>query len=309
MGVAIAGMHYMGMAAARYRAATVAQSQAGEPLVGAVPLRDIVGFAEIVFAGALVALTTRSAIDRQKALEAYQQLNAELEARVRARTVELETTNNELSAFTYTVSHDLRSPLRTIGGFAEILAESPDVHGENRHHVERIRNAAARMDALLSGMLHLAHVARAKLEKTDVDLSALAQSIVADLAVQEPGRTADITIEPDVRVCADPALLTSVMQNLLQNAWKFSARANPARIAFGTERRGEESVFYVRDNGVGFNVNGKLFGVFERLHSGADYPGHGIGLAVTKRIIERHGGRIWAESAPGQGTTIRFTLA
>ncbi len=312
MGVAIAGMHYMGMAAARYRANEPGATEFADPSVGSLPLRDVVGMAGIVFAGALIALTTRSAIDRQRALQAYQQLAAELEERVRARTAELETMNNDLSAFTYTVSHDLRSPLRTIGGFTDILREShaDEFSAETRSYLERIHKAALRMDALLSGLLTLAHIARANLSRAEVDLTQLGRGIVADLAAHDPRPFAQVLVADGLRAYADTTLMTSVLQNLLHNAWKFSAKSQPSRVEFGTDRRNGEQVFFVRDNGVGFDMahSGKLFGMFERLHHAGEFPGHGIGLAIAKRIIERHGGKIWAESRLGEGTTFYFTL-
>jgi len=313
MGLAIAGMHYMGMAAARYRVATLRDLIAAEPMVGSFPLRDVVGLAGIVFGGALIALTSRSAIDRQRALEDYQKLAAELEERVRARTAELETMNRELSAFTYTVSHDLRSPLRTITGFAEILAEShaPEFSEEARTYVARIQKASTRMDAQLSGLLNLANISRAKLERTEVDLSQLARAILADFAAQEPQRSVESLVADGLRTSGDPTLLTSALQNLLHNAWKFTAKSEAARIEFRTETPEGRTAFVVRDNGAGFNMAHiqKLFGMFERLHTLTDFPGQGIGLAVTKRIIERHGGKIWAESKPGEGTAFFFTLS
>jgi signal transduction histidine kinase len=312
MGFAIAGMHYMGMAAARYRSTGIGGGVVSDPMVGSFPLRDVVGIAGIVFGGALIALTTRSAIDRQRALEAYQQLAAELEGRVRARTSELEVTNRELSAFTYTVSHDLRSPLRTISGFVDVLtdAHAKEFSPETRGYLDRIHNASRRMDALLSGLLNLANISGAKLEKIDVDLSALARTIVADFVAQEPKRSVEIAIADGLTAAGDPTLLTSALQNLLHNAWKFSGKAEAPRIEFGADLRDGRKVFFIRDNGAGFNRAHieKLFGMFERLHAATDFPGQGIGLAVTKRIIERHGGTIWADGAPGRGATFSFTI-
>ena len=312
MGLAIAGMHYMGMAAARYRAVGLGETVASAPMVGSFPLRDVVGLAGIVFGGALIALNARAAIDRQRALEAYQQLAAELEERVRGRTAELEAMNRELSAFTYTVSHDLRSPLRTISGFVDVLTESHahELSADAQSHLDRIRRAAIRMDALLSGLLNLAHITRARLDRIDVDLSTLARSIVADFMAHEPTRRVEVAIADGLAASGDATLLTSALQNLLHNAWKFSGKSPTPRIEFGAEAREGKRIFFVRDNGAGFNMAHieKLFGMFERLHHHAEFPGHGIGLAVTKRIIERHGGTIWARGAPGEGATFFFTL-
>lgn len=312
MGIAIAGMHYMGMASARYTAASLKVAGADKPLVGSFLLSDVLGVATVVFGAALIALTARSAIDRQKALEAYQQLAAQLEDRVRERTSELEVANQELSAFTYTVSHDLRSPLRTISGFIDVLGESheSELSHEARSHLGRIRKAATRMDALLTGLLNLANVSRVNLQHTDVDLSQLARSILGDFAAEDPKREVKVTIEEGLRASGDVTLLTSALQNLLHNAWKFTAKVRAAGIEFRQEKRAGKTVYLVRDNGAGFDMAHmpKLFGMFERLHDATDFAGHGIGLAVTKRIVERHGGRIWAESQPGGGATFYFTL-
>jgi hypothetical protein len=282
-------------------------------MVGSFPLGDVVSIAGIVFGGALIALTSRSAIDRQRALEDYQRLASELEERVRARTAELEATNRDLSAFTYTVSHDLRSPLRTITGFSEILVDShgADFNDETRAYLLRIQNASLRMDALLSGLLNLANISRAKFDRTEVDLTQLARAILSDFVAGEPKRPVEIVVAENLRAKGDPTLLTSALQNLLHNAWKFTARRTPARIEFSTEVRNGQETFFVRDNGAGFNMAHieKLFGMFERLHATTEFPGQGIGLAITKRIVERHGGNIWAEAAPDQGAVFYFTLA
>jgi NO-binding membrane sensor protein with MHYT domain/nitrogen-specific signal transduction histidine kinase len=312
MGIAIAGMHYMGMAAARYTAAGVAVPAVDRPMVGAFPLGDFVAIASIVFGGALIALTARSAIDRQRALDAYRLLASELEERVRERTAELEAANQELSAFTYTVSHDLRSPLRTISGFVDVLYEShrPEFSAETLGHLDRIRKASVRMDALLSGLLNLANIARTALQRTEVDLSQLARSILADLASDEPTRRVETKVADHLTACGDPTLLTSALQNLLHNAWKFTSKSAASRIEFGAKGYEGKTVFFVRDTGAGFDMAHvkKLFGMFERLHPVTEFAGHGIGLAVTRRIIERHGGMIWAESVPEQGATFYFTL-
>lgn len=312
MGLAIAGMHYMGMAAARYRVPLATEIQAGEATVGTIALRDIVIGASVLFSAALIALASRAAVERERALAAHRQLAAELERRVEERTRQLEAANRDLSDFSYSVSHDLRSPLRSIAGFAEALRDTcePKLDETERHYLQRIQAAAERMDAQLSGLLDLAHVSRVPLQRVDVDLSALAESIMADLTAPESQRKREVVIAPKVHALADRALLTSVLQNLLGNAWKFTANTPEARIEFGTLPRSGETVYFVRDNGVGFNMEqaGKLFGMFERLHRVNEFQGHGIGLAVTSRIIARHDGRIWAEAAPQRGATLYFTL-
>ncbi|HEU5078439.1 MAG TPA: MHYT domain-containing protein [Opitutaceae bacterium] len=312
MGFAIAGMHYVGMSAARYRAATLAEARDAEPTVGQFSLRDVVTVAGIVFGGALIALASRAAVERERALAAHRELAAELEQRVFERTRELEAANRDLSSFSYSVSHDLRSPLRSIAGFAETLREScvNKLDESEQRYLQRIQAAAIRMDAQLSGLLKLAHVSRTPLERSEVDLTALARAIVADLAGQTPNRKVDVVIADGLRAWGDRALLTSVLQNLLANAWKFTGQVAMPRLEFGAVEREDETVFFVRDNGAGFEPTRaqKLFGMFERLHGPKDFPGLGVGLAVASRIVERHGGRIWAEAAVNRGATFFFTL-
>jgi NO-binding membrane sensor protein with MHYT domain/anti-sigma regulatory factor (Ser/Thr protein kinase) len=312
MGFAIAGMHYMGMAAARYRSASVADARAAEPMVGHIALGDVVIGASVLFGGALIALASRAAFERERALAAHRQLASELEQRVHERTRELELANQDLSDFSYTVSHDLRSPLRNIAGFADALRDSCETKLDptELHYLARIRAAVERMDAQLSGLLHLAHVSRAPVERVDVDLSALAHSILADLAAQEPQRTVEIVVAAGLHASADRALLTSALQNLLANAWKFTGKKASPRIEFSARAQDGETVFVVRDNGAGFDLAKaqRIFGMFERMHRATEFSGQGIGLAVTSRIIARHGGRIWVEAAPEKGAAFFFTL-
>jgi NO-binding membrane sensor protein with MHYT domain/nitrogen-specific signal transduction histidine kinase len=319
MGFAIAGMHYVGMSAARYRAATVTEAKSAEPTVGNFSLRDVVMAAGVVFGGALIAIAARAAVERERALEAHRRLAAELEQRVRERTAQLEAANRqleaanrELSTFSYSVSHDLRAPLRSIAGFSEVLLETCESKLEDteRHYLQRIKGSVERMDALLSGLLNLAHVSRAPLQRTNVNVSELAQAIMDDLASQDPERKLEITVTPGMHAWADRSLLNSVLQNLLGNAWKFTARTANARIEFDVMERDGRPVFFIRDNGAGFKMEhaNRLFGMFERLHHVSEFSGHGVGLAIVGRIIERHGGRIWAEASIGRGATFFFTL-
>jgi light-regulated signal transduction histidine kinase (bacteriophytochrome) len=246
-------------------------------------------------------------------------LNEELEQRVIERTQqlevanrELETVNKELEAFSYSVSHDLRAPLRTIDGFTHALLEDYDQHlpEEGQNFLTRIRTATRRMAELIDALLSLAGVTRKSLERVSVDLGALATKIFAELQSQQPDRHVSCSISEDLIVNGDRQLLQIALENLIGNAWKFTAKWEDAHIEVGIQEDIGEQIYFIRDNGAGFNMDYKdrLFGAFQRLHSMAEYPGTGIGLATVQRIIHRHGGRIWAESTIGQGTTFYFTI-
>src|ERR1017187_1210617 len=240
-------------------------------------------------------------------------LNAELEARVEQRTAELVVANKNLEAFTYSVAHDLRSPLRALSGYSEALVED---YGDRLDEaglgfVERIQAASERMGALIDDLLLLARVSRAEMSLGPVDLSAEVADIAAELQAREPGRRVRFAIHDGVRVTADRTLIHTVVQNLVENAWKFTAKREGATIEFGTTAAGDARVCcYVRDNGAGFDpaFTGKLFQPFQRLHAVTDFPGTGIGLASVQRIVERHGGRAWAEGAVDRGASFYFTL-
>ncbi len=228
------------------------------------------------------------------------------------RSAQLEEANKELEAFAYSVSHDLRAPLRAIDGFSQILLED---HGERlgdsgRDALVRVRAGAGRMSRLIDDLLNLSRVTRAGLQRSRVDLSETARRVVAELARAEPDRHVDTRIEEGVIVEGDQTLLQQVLENLLGNAFKFTSKRPEARVEFGVERQSSGPVYYVRDNGAGFDMayGEKLFGAFQRLHSEAEFPGTGIGLATVQRIVRRHGGRVWAEGAVGGGATFRFTL-
>lgn len=227
-------------------------------------------------------------------------------------TRELDASNRELETFSYTVSHDLRAPLRTITGFSTMLLEDhvANLNEEGRSMLHRITNAAHRMDRLTTDLIELSRLSRRALQFRSVDLSQLAREVVSDLEKAEPARRADVIIHPDLTALGDPGLLRIVIENLLGNAWKFTSKCTQGRIEFGKQLVNEAHEFFVRDNGIGFEMAyaGKLFQPFQRLHSSADYPGTGIGLATVKRIIQRHGGTVRAESTVNQGTTICFTL-
>jgi DNA-binding response OmpR family regulator len=249
----------------------------------------------------------------QRELEATEARAAREIAENRAVLVaELERKNKELEAFSYSVSHDLRAPLRGIDGFSQILLEqySPSLDAKGRDYLSRIRSAAQRMDELIDDMLQLSRVVRADIVRATVDLSAVARDVMGDLVRKEPERQAEVLIADTPAVSADRRLIQVALENLLGNAWKFSSKVERARIEFHAEDQEGEVVYCVRDNGAGFKMDyaGKLFQPFQRLHSEAQFPGTGIGLATVHRIIDRHGGRVWAKGAPGEGATFSFTL-
>ncbi len=225
---------------------------------------------------------------------------------------ELRRLNQELEVFAYSVSHDLRQPLRGMDGFSKVLLErySDVLDEQGRHYLGRICAGAHRMSDLIDGLLALSRVSRKPLERRPVALDALAHDIVERLRDAYPELEVDVRVEKDLRVQADPQLIESVLENLIGNAWKFSSKCAAAAIEIGTQQGAEKGVYFVRDNGAGFDMSyaDKLFGPFQRLHSQSDFAGTGIGLATVQRILHRHGGRIWAESAPGSGATFFFTL-
>jgi signal transduction histidine kinase len=251
-------------------------------------------------------------ITRRKQTGAELQRHRErLEELVSERTAELEAVNRELEAFSYSVSHDLRAPLRAIDGFARALSEdfADRLDASGQDFLARIRSGAQRMGTLIDDLLQLSRVTRAELHPTEVYLSLLGRDIVDRLAAAAPERRVTVDIAPGLAATGDARLLQIALNNLLDNAWKYTGKTEHARIEFGQIEVEEEVVFYVRDNGAGFDMQhaGKLFGEFQRLH-GVEFPGTGIGLATVQRIIKRHGGRIWAQSAPGAGATFYFTL-
>ena len=235
------------------------------------------------------------------------------EQRVIERTAELEAVNRELEAFSYAASHDLQAPLRGIDGFSQALLEDAAacLDEQSKDYLLRIRGATQRMAKLIDALLGLSRVTRAELQRQPINLSAIAEAVVAELRRQDPARTVDVVIAPALRASGDARLMQVVLNNVLGNAWKFSAEQPQARIEFGAQTGPDGiPVFFVRDNGVGFDMAyaDKLFGAFQRLHREADFPGTGIGLATVQRIVHRHGGRIWAKSALDQGATFYFTL-
>jgi signal transduction histidine kinase len=251
--------------------------------------------------------------DLSDAQAQIQTLNVELEARVELRTAELMVANENLEAFTYSVAHDLRSPLRALSGYGEALTEDygDRLDETGRSYIERIQAAAERMSALIDDLLLLARVSRSDMSLGPVDLSTEVAAIAGELQAAEPGRLVRFAIQDGVWVNADPDLIRTVVQNLVENAWKYTGRRDGAVIEFGTTAAQDAGVCcYVRDNGAGFDpaFAGKLFQPFQRLHAVTEFPGTGIGLASVRRIVERHGGRVWAEGAVGCGATFYFTL-
>jgi signal transduction histidine kinase len=239
-------------------------------------------------------------------------LHAALDRRVRERTAQLEAALSELEAFSYSVSHDLRAPLRAIDGFGLALLEDfgPMLPEEAKGYLHRMRAATGRMGRLIDDLIELSRVTRQEMRREPVDLSGLARAALEELRRSEPGRQVDVSIAEGLVADADPRLLRVALDNLLGNAWKFSSRTEGARIDVGVRVVDREAVFFVRDNGAGFDMayGDKLFGAFQRLHAAGDFPGTGIGLATVHRIVQRHGGRIWAESRVGAGATFFFTL-
>jgi signal transduction histidine kinase len=223
----------------------------------------------------------------------------------------LRSSNQELEAFSYSVSHDLRAPLGAIGGFGRALALKLEGHPDERvlHYLERIQAGVDKMEQLIESLLSLAKFARAPLNYGSVDLSAMAREVVEGLRMQHPEREVSLHIQDGLVAQGDPHLLRVVLENLVGNAWKFTSRTQAALVEVG--KREDSGEFFVRDNGVGFDMAyaGKLFGAFQRLHTESEFPGTGIGLATVRRIVARHQGRVWADSLLGQGTTFYFVLS
>jgi len=251
--------------------------------------------------------------ERRRAEADLTRLNAELEQRVRDRTAELVTANEELEAFSYSVSHDLTAPLRGIDGFSRMLEEDCLAPGDQRarDHVHRIRAGIRRMKQLIDDLLSLSRVTRSEMKREPVDLSAIAAQVIDELRLQQPQRNVETCLAPDLVAAGDASLLRIVLENLLRNAWKFTSRRAAASIRLGALQSEGKPVYFVSDNGAGFDMRytTKLFGAFQRMHRAADFEGTGIGLAIVHRIIQRHGGRIWAEAVPDQGATFFFTLS
>lgn len=258
--------------------------------------------------GALVIAAVRDVTERQRIRHEIEELNQ----RLTRDNTELTAVNRELEAFSYSVSHDLRAPLRAIDGFSQALLEDcvEQLDRAGRDYLNRVRKAAQRMGLLIDDLIMLSRVTRAEMRRQDVDLSALAQGIVRDLKAGDPDRLADFAIDEGMTAHGDARLLQIVLENLLGNAWKFTVGRTPTRIEFGRGTHEGAPAYFIRDNGAGFDMNfaDRLFQPFQRLHDSQSFGGTGIGLATVQRIVRRHGGRIWAQADVDKGATFYFTL-
>ncbi len=264
-------------------------------------------------AGTLVRLVgvCQDITDRATAEEALQKLNVELEHRVSERTTQLQEAMRELEGFNSMVSHDLRAPLSVISMAIDLIErDKENTSTKTPGYIDRMRRAIHNMSALMDDLLMLAKVDKGALQPVEVDVSAVCADLIGELRIATPERAAEITIEPNMRCMVDPSLFRAVMGNLVGNAWKYSSRRNPARIEIGTVDRPDGRALYVRDNGIGFAMadRDKLFRPFERLENAADFSGTGVGLAIVHKILDRHGGRVDAESAPDKGATFFLML-
>ncbi|HEY9686561.1 MAG TPA: PAS domain S-box protein [Coleofasciculaceae cyanobacterium] len=258
---------------------------------------ELLGYAKVV----------RDLTERKQSEEELRRVADDL----REQTRQLQAVNKELEAFSYSVSHDLRSPLRSLDGYSQALLEdySGRLDEKGRHYLNRIRLGSQNMAHLIDNLLNLARMSRVGLQFSEADLSAMATEVADGFQEDEPERNVEFRIEPGLKVMGDARLLRNLLQNLFDNAWKFTQDRDSAMIEFGSRREDGRTVYFVRDNGVGFDMaySDKLFGAFQRLH-GPEFPGTGIGLATAQRILNRHGGRIWAESKPDEGAVFYFEL-
>ncbi|MGB3937993.1 MAG: ATP-binding protein [Burkholderiales bacterium] len=283
------------------------RNAAGDPVWALVASRSV------SFGGEACVLTSVTDITgRMRAQSALARLNAELEARIAEHGSKFERANRELESFSYAVAHDLRAPLRAIQGFGKMLLAD---HGgrlpaDGLENLQRVLAAATRMGEMIDGLLQLSRLTRQPLTPADVDIAALSHELMAELAGADPARSAEVVVPDALPAQGDAGLLKIALRNLLGNAWKFTSGVGRARIEVGEAQTGRGRAFFVRDNGTGFDMSyaGKLFKVFQRLHSASEFEGAGVGLATVERIIHRHGGAVWAEASPGLGAAFYFTL-
>jgi signal transduction histidine kinase len=262
-----------------------------------------------------VRARARNLISAKLAADRNRRLQSELEERERRLEevgLDVVRANSELEAFNYSVSHDLRAPIRAVDGFSAMLLETAGdaLDDTGREYLARIRRAANRMNDLIDALLHLSRIGRRPLATGSVDVTALAREVVEELQRADPERRVHVTIGDGMRCDADPALLRIVLENLLENAWKFTRPVENARVAVGSEESSGDAAYFVRDNGVGFDQEyaQRLFAPFQRLHHESEFPGTGVGLATVDRIVRRHGGRIWVEAAAAEGATFWWTI-
>jgi two-component system sensor histidine kinase/response regulator len=276
-----------------------------KPVVPEFVRSKVAVFVELAKKSELLRRQTQLLVEGEQAALELAEARAEL---VR----DLEHKNRELQSFSYAVSHDLRAPLRRIDSFSRAVLESQGerLDEQGRHYLERVREASQHMSQLIDDVLYLSRVTRADLRDQEVDLSALTTLILSRLQESEPARMVEIKVRPGVVVTGDGQLLRIALENLLENAWKFTGKQPEARIEFGVTQASGEPTYFVRDNGAGFDMAyaDRLFGPFQRLHPQGEFSGSGIGLATVQRIIHRHGGQVWAEGLVGQGATFQFTL-
>jgi light-regulated signal transduction histidine kinase (bacteriophytochrome) len=250
--------------------------------------------------------------ERKKSEEALEKYREHLEDLVRERTIKLEASNNELEAFSYSASHDLRAPLRTIDGFSQAILEDCEdkLNIQGKDYLIRIRAATKRMADLIEDLLQLSRIARTELNIEKINLTRIARSIIDEWQKSQPQRHVEIKIADGLEDAADSRLMRITLDNLLGNAWKFTEKQAKAVIEFGCTKEGGKKVYFIRDNGAGFDMAyaDKLFAPFQRLHNEEEFPGTGIGLALVRRIIHRHGGKVWTEGQAGKGATFYFSL-